>query len=130
MIGIEKKIMQIAIDARNHFLSIKDKYNTDDKLSCMCAIASNYLFLKLKKYGINSSIYCVALKKYSHCFLMIEDYILDITASQFGEDPIIYDKFSYLIREYWDIRNAKSFDQSEDFIEYLKTNSWSRSQIP
>lgn len=55
-----------------------------DTLCGMCAIASAHLFTALQKA-------CVPVELWSnsrHCFLIVEDSVVDITATQFGKSRI------------------------------------------
>lgn len=53
-------------------------------LQGMCAIASSELHTKLNALGIQSTLAMARNSDFSHVFLLIEDHILDITATQFG----------------------------------------------
>ena len=50
-------------------------------LSGLCAICSYRLFLKLKEKGISSEF----VNNYwsQHCFVLVDNYIVDVTATQF-----------------------------------------------
>ena len=60
-----------------------DEYGKD--LSCMCGIASYALREAIKRIGIRIKlIYGFYGNSSGHCWLNIEDKIIDITATQFG----------------------------------------------
>lgn len=68
----------------------KANYNPHD-LTGWCAISAAYLFRELQKEGIESSIH---VKDYEncHCFVVVDDYVVDVTATQFSEfrnNPIV-----------------------------------------
>jgi hypothetical protein len=67
-----------------------------------------------------------------HCYVEYGDYIVDITATQFGLDPSqlvtpIKERSKY---EFWQKSNF-STDDAETFIDYLLDDScWAVDQIP
>jgi hypothetical protein len=77
----KKKMFELAQCARNwaektHF----EQYNAKD-LCGMCGIASAHLFQILKNAGIRPMI----AANNAHVFLLLDDYVLDITACQFQD---------------------------------------------
>jgi len=61
----------------------KANYNPRD-LTGWCAISAAYLFRELQKEGIKSAIH---VKDYynCHCFVVVDDHVVDVTATQFAE---------------------------------------------
>lgn len=57
-------------------------------LEGMCAIASASLFNALKKHKFNPKFVLGTYKLLDHCWVELNDSIVDITASQFGLDNI------------------------------------------
>lgn len=97
----------------------------------MCAIASLLLMNELNKYGLSTCF----VTSMNHCFLMLENNILDITATQFGgidQDIIFEDYYEFLNRvmdnniknaqraEPWEI--ISRFGSVEDVLTRLKFN--------
>jgi len=99
---LDPKIIEIATDIRkkayNFAMSDASKeydFHHEDNLSCMCAVASYALYKDLLKKGYNSDTvkfvegdfedeYC------GHCWIEIEGFIVDVTATQFGIENEIY----------------------------------------
>lgn len=97
----------------------------------MCAIASLLLMNELNKYGLNPCF----VTSMNHCFLMLENNILDITATQFGgiNQDIIFEDYCEFLNRVMDnnIKNAQRsepweiisrFGSVEDVLTRLKFN--------
>ena len=84
---LHPKVLTIAVGVRNwaQDRAEEENYNTED-LNGWCAIASAELHKRLKSFGIKSTI-CLAdcWGCGYHCFVMVEDHIVDVTATQFGK---------------------------------------------
>lgn len=99
-------------------------------LCCYCAIASGILFLCLKHVGLDSTL-CLSQEQLgSHVFLIAEDHVIDITATQFrkfANQPvvIIHEKSA----TEWYHRVDESFDTVKDLIKFQKKSKWPKSQI-
>jgi hypothetical protein len=79
-------------------------FHDNEDLSCMCAVASFALHEALKRRGIRSKVIkgCYYLSPKSqknddmgtlgmtHCWLEVDDKIVDITATQFDVTPKVY----------------------------------------
>ena len=57
----------------------------DLKLTGWCAIASCHLFRQLANAGIKSEIHLYEGKDYSHAFIVVDDHVVDVTATQFRQ---------------------------------------------
>lgn len=91
---LRAKVMTIAIGVRNwaQDLAEEQNYNAEDLLG-WCAIASAELHKRLKSFGVKSTI-CMSNVSGAgyHCFVMVEDHIVDVTATQFKAfyaDPVV-----------------------------------------
>lgn len=125
---LNKKQLKIISQTRKWAMRNRHKYNVSSDLSCMCAIASAKLFKNLKKININSTL---TLSDY-HCWIELKDIIIDITASQFCETPILimeknlYYKIlkekDYLEEEIFHYNNYKIF------LKHMKL--WPKTQRP
>ena len=85
-INTRDRILSIATDVRYWAESYAEDNNMHRDLCGMCAIASAQLFFKLQAEGFSPVIriwYCHKRKTDAHVFLMVEDYVLDITATQY-----------------------------------------------
>lgn len=88
----------------------------------MCAIASAHLHEVLKNAGVKTTI----VANYDHVFLMIDDMVLDITATQFGDYPkVLYRRHSEL-SEFW--RRDREFETVQALCQYVW--NWPEHQQP
>ena len=107
------KIIQIAEENRkwaesvaNYFLSqSKDRWFFSSNLCGMCAIASLRLFRELRAAGYEAQIAYTL----GHVFVVYDNLIIDITATQFGYDRVF-------ICELDD--GEEDFDHYKDYILY------------
>lgn len=91
-----KTIRAIAKDVREQcekfvFSSRSSEYHFGASLDCMCAIASYALYMELQKKGIDTQFIEGTWHEdstdrwgYNHCWIEWHQYIIDITATQFG----------------------------------------------
>lgn len=66
-------------------LARKRGHSEDYDLNGFCAIASAELLKRLKKAGISAEIHLATSWGGSHAYVIVEDYIVDVTATQFSE---------------------------------------------
>ncbi len=79
----ENTLRSIAARARQEFVRLNKSYRAD--LLGACGEASVFLANTLKKEGFSPKI---ALGK-GHFFVICDAWLIDITASQFGEDDVV-----------------------------------------
>jgi hypothetical protein len=98
--------------------------NDKEDLAGMCAISTLELGKIFESYGYNP-LYCTTG---NHCFLIVDDFIVDATASQFGFDDCLFDlpdeEFGY---EFFHA-DSKYFESQEKFIHALY--QWPTTQHP
>ena len=85
--NLQDRVVSIAIGVRNWTQGLADEtlYHPGDLLG-WCAIASGELHKRLKSFGIKSTICMSESDAHGHhCFVMVEDYVVDVTATQFDE---------------------------------------------
>lgn len=76
-------VEKVAHDVRNW---AEKKAGEGDDLCGFCAIASAELHRRLKKLGIETELHLWDDSDYScHVFLVVDDYVVDVTATQFWE---------------------------------------------
>lgn len=98
------------------------KVQYSSELSGMCAVASYQLFCRLKKLGLKPKL----AQARNHAFVICEDYLVDITATQFhwiGEfNPIEIRPYKDIQENppmrYWQIK-----DQAETITEIVRSFS-------
>lgn len=91
----------------------------------MCAIASAYLLTQLQRAGYPA----VAYEGEDHFFVMCDNYVIDITATQFGGDPVVVRSRNSIRNqsEYQRIRGSQCTTAEEIRERQLRTD-WPRSQ--
>lgn len=129
-----KKIKEIAQQSRQwaeEYAKI-DNNVFSSKLDCMCAISSSYLSFLLTKAGINNQIAIYEGIGFAHCFVITDNYLIDITATQFKYSFTSFDINNVEIKlldqidleknEYWEI--SKTFLNPHDLLKYQIHNGW------
>ena len=103
--------------------------NRNRELSEWCAIASAELHSRLLKEGIDCEIHMASDVWGSHCYLMIEDHVVDITATQFGVHERIYIKHHREAEEnYFHITDKVYADAAQLRADQIKWG-WPKHQI-
>lgn len=121
--AMNNSLDHIARLARRWAMRHRAKFNCDDDLAGMCAIASGYLHRLFYKAGIESYL-CV---NHEHCFVLANDHIVDITATQYGLKPVTIVKVEKAYQEFWFIE--KKFKTPNDLFEYQFDEGWPFDQM-
>jgi hypothetical protein len=89
-----KKLVKIAKQVRGWAEKNKEEYEVNDTDLCgMCAVASAMIFKKLEEKKIICEIFESESEKHgSHVFVVAGGYIIDVTATQYGFDPVFVEK--------------------------------------
>lgn len=97
-------------------------------LNGMCAIASGMLFEQLTMRGYKPII-AMSEGEYdsAHCFVLLEDMILDVTASQFGEPDIVIAHEKSVDMWYWTPRIQ--FGMVRSLLKHQKRTGWPKHQL-
>jgi len=129
-----KEIKRIASKVR-HWAKNRDDCYQD--LWGWCGVCSVKIFKELQKIGKNPEF--VMIKKEhvrsSHCIVICDGYIIDVTATQFGNDravnviPVVHIDSGKYNFWYWDYQSA-FFIGSDINIIKTKFKSWSDRQNP
>ena len=118
------KAIRIAerVRERCEFVAMHTKgyeFSEDKTLYCMCGIASVALSRELRRNGIRNKIVYGDFKKNEsawgsdHCWVGVEGHVIDITATQFGDEfpSVMVEAADY--SEHYDasmvVRNIKDF---------------------
>lgn len=117
------KLKETARSARRWAMRHRQKFNCDDDLAGMCAIASGYLHRLFNKVGIESFL-CV---NHEHCFVVADGYIVDITASQYGFRPVTIVSTDKVDQEFWFIE--KRFKSVDSLLDYQIDAGWPFEQL-
>jgi hypothetical protein len=81
------KVHDIAMGVRSwaEELARKRGHSDDFDLNGFCAIASAELFRRLKREAISAELQMATCWQGSHVYIVVEDHIVDVTATQFLE---------------------------------------------
>lgn len=122
-----KNLIDIATSCRNDLI-LKLGLYPEDTLYGFCAIASADLFVHLIDSGYMPVLHVSEMKDEFHVFVSVENHILDITASQFGDAPVVViDKEKALVRDYWCI--DYTFNDLNELHQYLKNVEWNEDYL-
>lgn len=89
----------------------------------MCAKASGYLFEQLKAENIPAKLALTS----NHCFVIVENYIVDITATQFSREKVMIKKIEEEDSYWW--QQPKVFDSIEECVKYQVAEGWEIHQL-
>lgn len=96
-----------------------------------CAIASAKLWKSLDAVGIKTEIHLAQDIIGCHVFLVIEDHVVDVTATQFSE----FENNKLVIMHvkeaeaYWFYQSADVFETADDLRANQIRTGWPRDQI-
>jgi len=97
----------------------------------MCARASAELWYRLDAAGIPAGIRVHDSGPMSHVFVVVDDWVVDVTATQFDQfrnHPIVM-LHTREAESYTFYQADAEFDTARDLIRYQEFTSWPRSQI-
>ena len=117
------KLKETARSARRWAMRHRQKFNCDDDLAGMCAIASGYLHRMLNKAGIESFL-CI---NHEHCFVLANGYIVDVTASQYGLKPVCILEVEKANQEFWFVE--QKFKSTPELFEHQLDEWWPFDQM-
>ncbi len=106
----------------------------NDDLNGWCAVASGQLFRELVKEGYTPEIHvwvCQHDGESSHVFLVVEDHVVDVTATQFKQ---LRDKPVVIMHqreaEVYDFYNSEHvFHNVDDLRSYQRRHRWPADQV-
>lgn len=121
-------VMSVALSVRKWAVekAIKrDRASSD--LCGWCGIASAQLFRALARVNITATLHYTA----NHCFLMVDDYIVDVTATQFRafkQTPVLI-LHKDEADEYWFYQCADMFEYPAHLRDHQLKEKWPLDQI-
>jgi len=125
--------MAIALGTRTwvEAKAFRSDYNAED-LNGWCAIASAELHKRLTQEGIDTSIH-MWINGYGecHCFCVVDDHVVDVTATQFKEFKeqtvvIMHTKEAEALEMY---RGVEVFNSGAALRRFQKRERWPSNQI-
>jgi hypothetical protein len=100
-----------------------------DDLNGWCAKCSAKLHHRLRDAGIESKIHMSSNEWGSHVYLVVDDHIVDVTATQFGRFPAVMIKHQKEMDEHEFFQTTDTFNSVNELREFQKKNKWPTSQI-
>ncbi len=125
---LRDKVLPIALRVRDWTQRKADAANFNPHNLCgWCAISAAHLFRELKRAGIDSELHYVG----GHCFVVVNDYIVDVTATQFKELRsekvfIIHHKAA---QQYWFYETTEIFKYPMQLREHQIKKNWPKNEI-
>ena len=110
--------------------AFRSNYNAHD-LTGWCAIASGELHKRLTAAGIDAEIH-MWISEYCecHCFCVVDDHVVDVTASQFAEfssqEVVIMPMLEAM--EFVMYRGTELFGTAKDLRRFQKRENWPSEQ--
>lgn len=131
---IDPRIVEIAYKTRRWAEACGRRSYFGSTLVGFCAKGSARLHANLGEAGFSAQIGLYDDKLYedsdvggSHAFVMIQEHVVDITATQFGLQPVEIVPFGHkAVQPFWHANFV--FDRLEDFLQHI--HNWPHYQRP
>lgn len=84
--SLDNRVFELAAWTRSHVQTSffdDSEYITIETLQGACAISSFALMMVLKHYGYDAHFVASIGTNFGHCWVEVDDYVIDITATQF-----------------------------------------------
>jgi len=123
-------IVAIAHDVRLDMEMYAEDNDFPKDLTGLCAIASSELFTRLKRKGLSPVICLNVLDSCDcHVFVVVEDHIVDITATQFGKynNVVITEFIDNQKQWFWNAHRA--FTSVKELHNHQRKTGWIEDQI-
>lgn len=125
---VRKTMEQVRDWCMNNRYAINSR-GYDRDLCGMCCIASARLFESLQSLGY-SPVLAISEGKYgsAHCFIVLDDLVLDITATQFNAEAIsiVHEK---LAEQHWWWIATKLFYSVDALVKYQRRVGFPKHQL-
>lgn len=122
-----KNIASIAENTRKNLIAANELFESDN-LYGFCAKASAYLFSDLLVEGYYPNLHVAHLSDQYHVFLSVNSHIIDITASQFGEDNVVIQPMvNQALKPFWHMDYTCT--NLNDLHVYLTSLNWAADQL-
>ena len=125
--GVPSNLWEVLFEvAQETRIWAENTFNGTEELDCLCAICSYDIFKKLHKQGIDA--WFVMNKGSSHCYVLVDETIVDVTATQFGNFPKVMVRNKYQLggKGMWSVGRKAITD--EKVRQFLK--KWPKDQQP
>ena len=127
-------IKQVATQVRYWAEARAEGTRAEGDLNGMCAIASAELWRHLMLLGFRLEIHvwlCPMDGESSHVFLVVDDHVVDITATQFSElrEHIVYIAHKREAERWEWYQTMEVFDTPKDLVRWQKKTKWPADQV-
>lgn len=132
--SLKNQVLSCAIDVRKwaEAANARRKRPKSERLNGWCAIASARLWRKLDAIGINSTLHMAYHITGSHVFLTVDDFVIDVTATQFGgqyqQNPVFISHLKEVEHE-WFYQSCDVFYSADELRSHQVRTGWVRDQI-
>lgn len=128
----DKKLLILFKIARPLRKELESLFGYPKDCAGLCAIATAELHRRLKAIRIDSTMVVWNGNCEGHCFLLVDEMMVDITATQFHgfEKNKILIKPFMMMKESGQWKATKTFTSIKPFRDYLLDSEWSSEQIP
>lgn len=126
---LQTEVLSVAQKVRKWACAHAARYNRDRSLSGYCAIASAKLHQYLTEVGINAELHLFDGAG-SHVFVVVDDHIVDVTATQFPEfkeTPIVI-MHTKEAEQYYFYATVKTFKSSLRLRDHQIRTGWPKHQ--
>jgi len=126
------KALNVALEARSWAEYEADKIgDMNDGLSGWCAIASAELHNRLRKVGIPAHIHMAQLDNSCHVFVVVDDHVVDVTASQFHKfkNETVLVKHHRELESHWFYSTRHVFNSAKALRKHQIKENWDKDQI-
>lgn len=124
--------MAQALDVR-YWAEGKATFGREDDLAGWCAKASAELHRRLQKMDIDSEIHMWYWDRddSAHVFLVVDDYVVDVTASQFSQfkDMLVNIMHVRLAEVYTFYQSAEMFTSADTLRRVQRKRKWPHDQV-
>ena len=125
---LRNKVLPIAKRVRAWTEAKAERANYNPHNLCgWCAISAAHLFRELSKADIAAEIHYVP----GHCFVVVDDYIVDVTATQFQayENTEVVIAHTKEVEHFWYYKTEKTFDTPTKLRDHQLKQNWPKREI-
>ena len=125
------RVHEIALEVRSWCENEAEKSDRPDSLMGYCAIASAELFRRLERANIFAEIHMQSNHCGSHVYLVVDDHVVDVTATQFGEfryQPVVIIHYKEAEQHYF-YESQEIFGTPKDLRKFQAKTGWPNNQI-
>ena len=128
---VQNKIITAAEATRKWAEENYVRHNASENLCGLCAIASSRLWQNLQMRGIKSRLMMSNLERHSfyHVFVEHDGLLIDVTATQFGEEEIVIKPIETSSECPWYWEPMYVFDTPVALQQHQNETDWVHEQI-